>query len=109
MQPINNQEYLIMPSKNLSVVPRIGNRASVKINRRSQCTGAEWTRKANASFFGTLDVGKGKMDSTLKYPDERGGFTMFHPPPREKEGALNDIKFGAVRRKAWTDFHPPPK
>ena len=48
-----------MALKNVSVVPRIGNRASVKITQKNQCTGAERPhRKSHASFFGTLDLGE---------------------------------------------------
>jgi len=52
-------------------------------------------------------VGNSKIGGNMKFIDCRGGFVKFHPPP-EKGSALNNIKFGAVRKKAWTAFHPPP-
>ena len=50
-----------MTLKNVSIVPRLGKRASVINTQDNQCTGAEWTRRTNASFFGTFDVG-GQID-----------------------------------------------
>ena len=44
--------------KNTMAVPRLGWRARLVGLKESLCTGAEWTRKSNASFFGTLDVGE---------------------------------------------------
>lgn len=44
---------------NLIIVKRDGLR-SLKSNAAiaDQCNGSEWPRRANASFFGTLDVGE---------------------------------------------------
>ena len=46
----------------------------------------------------------------LKYPEARGGFVKYHPPPELAKTAINDKKYGAgaVRQRAWTAFHPPP-
>ena len=38
--------------------PRNGYRSRSLGIKKSLCSGAEWPRKANASFFGTLDVGE---------------------------------------------------
>ena len=44
--------------------------------------------------------------STLKYFDERGGFTMFHPPPNLVTSCRFTFHY---KRGSKTFKHPPPK
>jgi len=43
---------------------------------------------------------------SLKYPEARGGFVHYHPPPENKKPF--DGFNSNIRQKAWTYYHPPP-
>ena len=50
----------------------------------------------------------GEIAMSLKYPEARGGFIKFHPPPR---GRIYDnlAKQFIELRGSWIFKHPPPK
>ena len=44
---------------------------------------------------------------SLKYPDARGGFLKFHPPPQGRIFENTSKQFMELRG-SWNFKHPPP-
>ena len=59
---------------------------------------------ASLRYINSLNA---EMHSTgeLKYSFTRGGFTMFHPPPKTNNRKPGELRFPL---RAWTYYHPPP-